>query len=109
MFRPPRSESPSQLEDGSPTISPSSPRTNKSPNGNSEEVHQAHGEHGGSSASASGVGVPRPHPTHELSNTRKFGPDDHVVYHRDSIEADKAYRIRDLIRPPVIRQVGGRA
>ncbi|RSH92466.1 hypothetical protein EHS25_008882 [Saitozyma podzolica] len=104
MFRPPRSESPSQLEDGSPTISPSSPRTNKSPNGNSEEVHQAHGEHGGSSASASGVGVPRPHPTHELSNTRKFGPDDHVVYHRDSIEADKAYRIRDLIRPPVIRQ-----
>ncbi|GFZ51669.1 hypothetical protein JCM24511_09437, partial [Saitozyma sp. JCM 24511] len=118
MFRPPRSESPSQLEDGSPTIdssSPSSPRTNKAPNGNAngdgEGVHGEHGTHGAhdgpsGSASGSGVGpgVPRPHPTHELSNTRKFGPDDHVVYHRDSIEADKAYRIRDLIRPPVIRQ-----
>jgi hypothetical protein len=35
----------------------------------------------------------------------KYGSDSHVVYHDRPAERDMAYRLRDLVRPPVVRQV----
>ena len=43
---------------------------------------------------------------HRPTVSRRYGADSHVVYHSKAYEPEPALRIRDLVRCPVIRQVG---